>query len=68
MKDKITKEEYNELFAKDKDRCYINLIIPAMNGYPEMNLIGKKPEDYSIEEIAHSKTYRRIMREKIIEI
>ena len=41
MKDKITREEYDRIFAKDENGCYISLIIPAMNDYPEMNLIGK---------------------------
>lgn len=67
MKDKITIEEYNKIFAKDENGCYTNLIIPAMNDYPEMNLIGKKPEDYTIDEIVHSKKYRQFMHDKIID-
>ena len=41
-KDQITQEEYDKLFEQDENGCYIRLIIPAMNDYPEMNLIGKK--------------------------
>ena len=66
MIDKISKEEYDRMFTKDENGCYTNLIIPAINGYPEMNLIGKKPEDYTAEEIAHSKRYRAAMHDRII--
>lgn len=61
----MTRAEYDELFRKDKNGCYVNLIIPATDEFPEMNLIGKKPEDYTVAEIAHSKTYRRVMRDYI---
>lgn len=61
----MTQTEYDELFRKDENGCYVNLIIPKTAEFPEMNLIGKKPEDYTIEEIAHSKTYRRVMRDQI---
>ena len=66
-KDQITQEEYNKLFEQDENGCYIRLIIPAMNDYPEMNLIGKKKEDYTIDEIVHSKKYRQFLHDKIIE-
>ena len=67
MNDKITREEFDRMFAKDENGCYTNLIIPAMYDYPEMNLIGKKPEDYIIDEIVHSKKYRQFMHDKIID-
>lgn len=67
MKDTITKEEFDKMFAKDDNGCYINLIIPAMSEYPAMNLIGKKPQDYTIDEIVHSKRYRQFMHDKIID-
>ena len=67
MKDTLTLEEYNEMFKKDENGCYVNLIIPETGGFPEMNLIGKKPEEYTIDEITHSKTYRRVMKERIID-
>ena len=66
MKDSITKEEFERMFETDENGCYVNLIIPAMEGFPEMNLIGKRPEEYTVEEIAHSKTYRRAMYDRII--
>ena len=65
--DKIIREEFDRMFAKDENGCYINLIIPAMNGFPEMNLIGKKPEDYTTEEITHSKRYQQVMHDNIID-
>ena len=57
----MTREEFDELFRKDENDCYVNLIIPATNEFPEMNLIGKNPNDYTLDEIIHLKTYRRVM-------
>lgn len=65
MKEKITIEEYEKLFERDENGCYTNLIIPAVKDCPEMNLIGKKPEDYTTDEIIRSKTFRNEMWERI---
>ena len=43
----MTRKEYRELFAKDENDCFINLIIPARDSEPELNLIGKKPEKFT---------------------
>ena len=63
----MTKEGFEELFKVDENGCYVNLIIPETKQFPEMNLIGKKPADYTLDEITHSKVYRRVMREQIDE-
>ena len=63
----MTRAEYDEMFRKDENGCYVNLIVPPLDGYPEMNLIGKDPMDYTIEEIANSKAYRRVMRKRVEE-
>ncbi|MBO6145858.1 MAG: hypothetical protein J6O62_03580 [Bacilli bacterium] len=59
----ITKEEYDNIFKKDENGAYINLIIPANEPYiaeenkDELNLIGKLPEEYSLDEIVRMKKY-----------
>ena len=63
----MTKEEYEELFRVDENGCYVNLIIPETKFFPEMNLIGKKPAEYTLDEITHSKVYRRLMWHQIDE-
>ena len=65
MKDKITQEEFDKLFEKDEKERFTNLIIPAFEDIPEMNLIGKDPKDYTRDEIIRLKVYRREMKERI---
>ena len=57
MENQITYSEYKRLFQKDQNDSYINLIIPADGDIPEMNLIGKLPKDYTIEEIVRLKKF-----------
>lgn len=61
----MTHKEYRELFAKDENDCFINLIIPAQGSEKELNLIGKKPEDFTLDEIIRMKKYSSEMYEKI---
>ena len=63
----MTHEEYRELFAKDENDCFINLVIPASDKYDELNLIGKKPEDFTLDEIIRMKVYSSQMYKKINE-
>lgn len=48
-------KEYLELFRVDSQGAFVNLIIPASNGEEELNLIGKLPKDFSIDEIIRMK-------------
>lgn len=63
----MTRKEYRELFAKDENDCFINLIIPARDSEPELNLIGKKPEEFTLDEIIRMKKYSSEMHETIVD-
>lgn len=65
IEDRITYEEYNELFKKDEEGCFVNLIIPTRGELPEINLIGKYPNDFTIEEIIRIRKYSDEMYKKI---
>ena len=64
-----TKEDYNKLFEKDENDAFIRLIIPAnepSEGYKEeLNLIGKLPQDYTLDEIVRMKKYSEKMHSHI---
>ena len=61
----MTHKEYRQLFAQDGNHCFINLIIPAQGDDKELNLIGKRPEDFSLDEIIRMKKYSYEMYETI---
>lgn len=61
----MTRKEYRELFAKDENDCFINLIIPANDSEPELDLIGKRPEVFTLDEIIRMKKYSSEMHETI---
>lgn len=63
----MTHAEYRELFAKDENDCFINLIIPAQGDEKELNLIGKRPEEFTLDEIIRMKKYSIEMHEKMID-
>ncbi len=71
VNEKITKDEYYKMFEKDNNDAFLRLIIPAnepTNDYPlELNLIGKLPQDYTIDEIVRMKKYSQKMFDKIID-
>ena len=54
---KITYKEYNYMFEKDSNGCFIRLIIPANENNGELNLIGKHPETFTLDEIIRMKKY-----------
>lgn len=58
-------KEYLELFKVDSQGAFVNLIIPASNGEEELNLIGKLPKDFSIDEIIRMKKYSADMFEQV---
>ena len=59
---KMLKEELELIFATDEEGRYINLIIPANELFPEMNLSGKKPLELSIDEVVRIKKYAQELR------
>lgn len=58
-------KEYLELFRVDSQGAFVNLIIPASNGEEELNLIGKLPSEFSIDEIIRMKKYSADMFEQV---
>ena len=61
----ISYEEYKRIFEKDKDGCFINLIITKDEQNEELNLIGKKPSDFSKDEIVRMKKYSEQLYKKV---
>lgn len=59
-------KEYLELFRVDNQGAFVNLIIPASNGEEELNLIGKLPSEFTIDEIIRMKKYSVICLNKLI--
>lgn len=58
-------KEYLELFRVDSQGAFVNLIIPASNGEEELNLIGKLPSEFTIDEIIRMKKYFADMFEQV---
>lgn len=57
MEGQISYAEYKHIFQKDADGCYVNLIVPAFGDMPELNLSGKRPETYTVDETIQLKKY-----------
>lgn len=53
----LTYAEYKKMFSKDANGCFIHLVIPANDFFPEMNLSEKDPKTFSIDEIVRIKKY-----------
>jgi len=71
MKESYTKEEYNYIFEKDENGAFVRLIIPAnvpveiSECKDELNLIGKLPKDFTLDEIVRMKKYAGAINSKI---
>lgn len=61
----ISYEEYKKIFAKDENGCFINLIIPKDEENEELNLIGKNPSEFSVDEIIRMKKYSGQLYRKV---
>lgn len=57
MSREITEEAIAELFRTDKDGRFVNLIIPACEERPELNLIGRRQLELSRDEVIRLKIY-----------
>ena len=57
MDNQITYAHYKEMFRKDADGCYVHLVIPGSVDLPQLDLSGKRPEDYTVEETIRLKKY-----------
>lgn len=54
---KITYEEYKKIFEKNDDGSFKNLIIPKDENFDELNLTGKLPESFTVDEVVRMKKY-----------
>ena len=61
-------KEYRELFEHDENNAFVRLIIPKSEGIDneELNLIGKLPTDYTLDEIVIMKKYAHYIYERIL--
>ena len=61
----MSRKEFELIFATDEEGKYIDLIIPADELFPEMDLSGKKPLELSIDEVVRIKKYAQELRKTI---
>lgn len=53
----MTYSEYRRLFEKDENGRFVHLVIPASQSGPEIDLRGKLPSDFTVDEIIRMKKY-----------
>lgn len=53
----MTREEVKKLFKTDEEGRFINLVIPAVGEFEEIDLTGKKRLELTLDEIVRLKTY-----------
>lgn len=53
----MTRKEVDAIFETNLNGEFIRLIVPAMYDFPEINLIGKKRLDMTLDEIVLVKKY-----------
>lgn len=56
--------DVKEIFKTDSDGRFINLIIPELDGMPELNLSGKQKLELTSEEVTRLKIYARALSEE----
>lgn len=61
----MTYQQYLELIKKDENGCYVNLIIPKQGNLPTLNLIGKSPKEYTLDEVIRLKKYISELFDKV---
>ena len=60
----LTRKQIQNLFAKDDNGRYIDLIIPFIeNDYPEITLTGKSDGELVLDEIIRLKQYASLLYE-----
>lgn len=62
----MTYNEYKEIFKKDNNGCFVNLIIPKDFDGKELNLKGKKDNELDIDEIIKLKKYANYLFNKVV--
>lgn len=51
----IDYEKYKKIFEKNDDGSFKNLIIPKNENFDELNLTGKLPESFTVDEVIRMK-------------
>lgn len=51
--------DFEEIFCKDKEGRYLGLVIPPLDGLPELDLRGKTDEELTPTEVSRKKMYVR---------
>lgn len=65
MHEKISYQAYREMFKQDSEGKFLNLIIPENKNENELNLIGKAPSEFTVDEIIRMKKYAASVFENI---
>lgn len=60
----MTGEEINKIFAVDENNRFKKLVIPELDGMPELDLTGKTKMELNSEEVSRLKIYIRELREQ----
>ena len=53
----MTREEVKKIFETDDEGRFVDLVIPAVGEFKEINLTGKKRLELTLDEIVRLKTY-----------
>ena len=51
--------DFEEIFCKDKEGRYLGLVIPSLDGLPELDLRGKTDAELTPTEVSRKKMYVR---------
>lgn len=60
----MTREDIDKIFEVDSEGRFVNLIIPALGEFPELDLSGKKRLELSLEEVVCVKKYAAMLFQK----
>jgi hypothetical protein len=55
----MNNDEIKKLFEMDSDGRFVRLVIPELDGMPEINLTGKRKTELNSEEVSRMKIYVR---------
>lgn len=59
----MSNKSIEKIFAMDEEGKFIDLIIPEIDGMPELDLTGKKKTELNSEEVTRLKIFVRELRE-----
>ena len=59
----MKKVDVKEIFEMDSEGRFLHLIIPELDGMPELDLTGKRKLELNSEEVSRLKIYARELTE-----